>query len=83
MDGNIVWKNPPESTSKVRRVMDQLKSKPGEWAMIESETGSFEMFPWWGPIYDDKENYEIRYHKKESRLLSPRDIYARYIGGAK
>lgn len=80
----IQFKNPP--ADRPRRcdiVARQLRERPGEWAFLETSP-PFAVLPWWNPIAQDEDNFEIKYVKQpgsHSGLLGPRDVYARYIGG--
>lgn len=76
----IVWKAPPErKPSRVVQVAAQLRTRPGEWALIHHEEG-LGFMPWWGPLHE-LPDFELRFvWEKPGVILGPRDIYARYLG---
>lgn len=74
----IEWKNPPEFTDRLDRLISELGSRPNEWAVIEKYDG-YIVTPWWSSLYNN-DHIEIKVIVKypEKGLNSPRDIYARF-----
>lgn len=75
----IVWKAPPErKPSRAALVVEQLRQRPGEWALIHHEEG-LGLLPWWGPIHKSPD-FETRFvREKPGEIFGPRDIYARCV----
>lgn len=77
MNDEIVWQDPPEpKESRATELAKALRSRPGEWAMIEQHTNVF-IFYWWAPLRRDL-GFEIKEVQSDSTIFGPRDIYARW-----
>lgn len=73
---------PPLPRRKVDVVAEQLRSNPGEWAVIAR--GDIAFMPWWGPLNTSAE-FEVEWRRTNPErdrglLFAPVNVYARYIG---
>lgn len=73
---DVEWKEPPADQMRAQRVLAELQSRPGEWALI-AHTPGMEFLPWWGEVVNHPK-VEAKYVKKTDRLLGPSDVYARF-----
>lgn len=80
----IQWKTPPERTPRrVELVADQLREKPHEWALIDTDCPALALMPWWAALTTDSDFEVKRVPTSTDRLFAPGDIYARYVGKPK
>lgn len=79
MTTELEWKNPPApKPRRVDEVAAQLRSRPGEWALIHS--GPFQLISWWSPLVNST-GYELKHVPiNRDQYLGPRETYARYVG---
>jgi hypothetical protein len=81
MNAELTWQNPPArkkqtytSRPETQAIIDALKSRPGEWALIKKDV-SVNTTTWW------KKRPGIE--AKSSTMGKPQgkcDVYARYVG---
>lgn len=76
----VVWKSPPpEPLPRHERVAAELRTKPGEWALI-ARTEAWGFGRWWAPLTSSDE-FEVRSVPTTERAMGPREVYARFTGG--
>lgn len=75
------WKNPPEQLqSDLDIVIEMLKSRPNEWALIDKSNG-IKIMPWWGRIHSNSD-FELRFvYANPDNHFGAKEVYARFVGG--
>src|SRR6476620_2987622 len=63
---------------QVQRAREQLKARPGKWAMLVDAESVFFATGWWRPL-EDHPDYELKVGSTGDGRVARR-VYGRYIG---